>query len=77
MQTIMSVEINRPIREVFDYTVNNVAECKAFSGRSAGRLSPTAGNSRWPSRNFKARRARAGNRTRSCFMLPECESVRT
>jgi polyketide cyclase/dehydrase/lipid transport protein len=26
MQTAMSVEINRPIEEVFDYTINNVAE---------------------------------------------------
>ena len=26
MQTTMSVEIDRPINEVFDYTIHNVAE---------------------------------------------------
>jgi len=26
MQTTMSIEIDRPIKEVFDYTINNVAE---------------------------------------------------
>ena len=26
MQTTMSVEVDRPIKEVFDYTINNVAE---------------------------------------------------